>query len=210
MQVSVSAPIEIVDGTEAFYERQARAYHDATLRTDISPLYDRFLPRIPPGGKILDAGSGSGRDTLAFLQRGFLVDAFDASPALCALSSALTGIRTKILRFQDFQSPTRYDGIWACASLLHVPKPELPDAVRRLIAALKPGGAIYMSFKHGDRERVTDDGRYFLDLDEPSLRALLTGFPGIDLVDLWISAGEGDFGGRGKWLNVIAVKAEAT
>lgn len=192
--------------TQDYYERNARAYFESTLQVDLSAIYDRFLRHISAGGLILDAGSGSGRDTLAFLKRGYSVEAFDASPELCALSRQLTGVPTRVLRFQDFESPPKYDGIWACASLLHVPKAELEDAIARLIAALKPGGAFYLSFKHGEGERVSEDGRFYLDLDEPRLRKLFAAFPDMALIDIWGSTGEGTHEGKDEWLNAIAFK----
>jgi len=203
------APSDAEDRTDAFYRDHARAYRDDTVRIDMSPIYERFLSRLPANARILDAGSGSGRDTLAFLQRGYEVDAFDASPELSALSTALTGVPTKLLRFQEFRAPARYEGIWACASLLHVPRPDLPDALRRLIAALRPGGVLYMSFRHGSQERVSEDGRYFLDMDERRLREQLAAFPSVTIVDLWLSAGESEYSANGHWLNAVVRKEDA-
>lgn len=196
--------------TELFYERNASEYFAATVRADLSQLYDRFLAYVSPGGRILDAGSGSGRDTLAFLRRGYAVDAFDASPSLARLSTEHTGVRTQVMRLEDFKQTDRYDGIWACASLLHLHADALPDAMARLAHALKPGGALYVSFKYGCTERVTPDGRFFTDLDEPTLSALITGIPELCLREIWVSGGEDKFKGRGAWINAIAVRKMGT
>lgn len=195
--------------TSKYYDRHAQAYFETTLRIDMSDLHDRFLRYIPPRGRILDAGSGSGRDTLAFLRRGYEVEAFDSSPDLCDLSTRLTGVHTRVLRFQEFESPPRYDGIWACASLLHLREEELQDAVSRLVRALKPRGALYVSFKHGSGERIADDGRFYTDLNEQSLRRLFAAFPDMTLTEVWISGGEGTVRGKDEWLNAIALKAPA-
>lgn len=203
----LASTIEEEKATSEYYERNAQTYFETTLRVDMSALYSRFLRHVAPGGRILDAGSGSGRDTLAFLQRGYKVEAFDASPALCALSAQLTGVEVQVLRFRDFDSPPRYNGIWSCASLLHVPKKELKDAVRRLIGALKPGGALYVSFKHGTDERISADGRFYLDMDVKFLRQLFKNFPNMTLAEVWLSAGEGTHQGKDEWLNAIALKA---
>src|SRR5262249_12574588 len=157
----------------AYYEAHAPSYVDATLRIDMSELYEPFLALIPHGGRILDAGSGSGRDTLAFLEKGYQVEAFDASPALAEMSSRITGVLTRVLRFQDFQSAPRFDAVWACASLLHVRLSEWPDVLKRLIDALNPGGALFISVKNGIGERIARDGRLFTDLDEKTARSLL-------------------------------------
>jgi SAM-dependent methyltransferase len=202
-----SSPLEDEIATRNYYDYHAQAYVEATLRIDMRVIYDRFLKHIRPRGRILDAGSGSGRDTLAFLERGYEVEAFDSSPTLCALSTRLTGIQTRLLRFQDFESLPRYDGIWACASLLHVPKEDLQDAVGRLIRALNPNGALYVSFKKGSGERMSDDGRFYLDLDEPSLRRIFANFQSVRLVDVWVSGGEGAKRGKDEWLNAIGLRS---
>lgn len=196
------------DETIAYYDRTAEAYARATLDVDMAPIYRRFLAYVPPAGKILDAGSGSGRDTLAFLNLGYRVQAFDASVELCALSYSLTGVETRHLRFQDLHDQEAFDGVWACASLLHVPEAELGDAMARLLTALRPGGVVYMSFKLGHDERITTDGRMFTDMDEPRLRTTLRSLPQAHLKDVWISGGEGRLKGQSNWLNCIAVKRE--
>lgn len=192
--------------TLEYYERNAESYFKVTRDADLSPLYDRFTKRLPQGARILDAGSGSGRDTLAFLRRGYAVSAFDSSPALCELSTWLTGVRTRVLRFQELEDEEEYDGIWACASLLHVPEAELPDAIARLVHALTLGGVLYMSFKHGAGERISEDGRFFTDMTDSRLRQVLDVLPGVNLEELWITTGEGQFQGQGEWLNALVSK----
>lgn len=198
--------LEKEETTRHYYDREARTYYEATTPINMSAVYDRFLSYVPSAGRILDAGSGSGRDTLAFINRGNEVEAFDASPKLCELSTRLTGIRARVLRFQEFESPPRYNGVWACASLLHVPRADLHDAIKRLVRALKPRGVLYMSFKYGSGERVADDGRFYTDMDEEGLSELFAAFPGMAVIDVWISTGEGTYRGKDAWLNAIAVR----
>jgi SAM-dependent methyltransferase len=189
--------------TISYYETHAPDYANKTQSVDMAKVYNRFLNHIPPGGKILDAGSGSGRDTLAFLGRDYQVDALDASPRLAALSTQLTGVPTKVLRFQELDIVSRYDGVWACASLLHLKASELVDAFARLQRALNPNGIIYASFKVGTEERVAVDGRWFTDMNEERLHHILKDVPKLTLVDIWLSAGEDTFYGQGEWLNVL-------
>lgn len=189
-----------------YYERHAESYFIATRDADLSALYERFVQELPKGAHILDAGSGSGRDTLAFLQRGYAVSAFDSSPALSERSARFTGVRTRVLRFQELEDEEEYEGIWACASLLHVPEAELPDAIARLVRALKPGGVLYMSFKHGAGERVTEDGRFFNDMTESRLRRVLQALSNVKLKEVWVTTGEGKFQGLGEWLNALVSK----
>ncbi len=201
-----AANLREMRATQAFYDQNASSYFAQTSAIDMSSLYTRFLQHVRPRGRILDAGSGSGRDTVEFVKRGYEVDAFDASGSLCKLSAKLTGIETKHLRFQEFSSSPQYDGIWACASLLHVPEADLSDTIRRLVGALKPEGILYVSFKYGSGERISEDGRFYTDLNEPILRALFKPFPDMKLVDVWISAGEGALADKDQWLNAIARK----
>lgn len=204
MPVSLDTPIKHAGiHSQDYYAQHADEYATSTLDLDLTPIYDRFLAYLPKGVLVLDAGSGSGRDTLAFLKRGYVVKAFDASPELSAFSSRLTGVPTRVLRFQEFDDVSRYDGIWACASLLHVPKVELHDALVRLVLALKPGGVLYTSFKHGSDERIAADGRFYSDVTEEELTALLSTIPDIRIEEIWLSEGESRLKGKGDWVNAI-------
>lgn len=195
--------------TNSYYEENAEQYFASTCKIDMYEIYPRFLKFIPEGGEILDAGSGSGRDTLAFLNLGYKVDAFDASPALCELSTKLTRVKTRLLTFQNFSSSKKYDGIWACASLLHVRKSELPQVVFELIESLKPGGIFYLSFKHGKQERFSEDGRTFSDMDEGSIRELLEPYSNIEIIDSWLSFGELNYSEKTEWINTIVKNKKA-
>lgn len=190
--------------TVRFYDQKGHDYFRQTIDVDMTTIYRRFLKYLKPGAKILDAGSGSGRDTRAFLSLGYAVEAFDASRTLAGLSSKLTGVQTQVLRFQEFRCHQKYDGIWCCAALLHVPRSALEDATSRLIEALKPGGVMYASFKLGDTDRIGDDGRRFTDIDEDNLAKMVVRItPQATIVELWRTSGESDFQGHGRWLNVI-------
>lgn len=203
-------PQNTASSAERYYERNALRYFNSTVKADLSALYERFLRYVQVGGRILDAGSGSGRDTLAFLKSGYTVDAFDSSPALAELSSRLTGIGTQVMRFEELEEVERYDGIWACAALLHVPQKQLPDVMARLVHALKHGGALYLSFKLGPGERLAEDGRFFTDMDELRLTRLIETTRGLALKEMWITGGEDSFKGQDTWVNVIAVKVAKT
>ena len=195
--------------TLAYYEENARTYFRDTHDTDLSLIYRSFLSDVAKGGRILDAGSGSGRDTAAFVRRGYVVDAFDLSPALCELSTEFTGIQARVCRFQDVDEKEEFDGIWACASLVHVPEKELGEVIGRLVRALKTEGVLYMSFKYGASERVAEDGRFFVDMTEERLCAVLQEVRKLKVQRVWRTLGEGKFEGRGEWLNALASKTGA-
>ena len=150
----------------------------------MTPFCRRFLTPLRNQAQILDTNCGSGHDARAFADLGHRVTAFDASPALVALAETHLGQPVQCLRFQDITWQEQFDGIWACASLLHVPAAELPDVMKRLCKALKPDGVLYASFKYGSGERE-HHGRLFTDLDEPGLAALLRNVPSLEPVETW-------------------------
>ncbi len=192
----------IEDTTTRYYTENAQAFFADTVAVAMDPLYARFLPHIPAGGHILDAGCGSGRDTRAFLDRGYRVTAFDASPTLATLAGHHTGQPVRVLRLQDLDWTRSFDGIWACASLLHVPTAELPAALRRLVLALRPGGTLYTSFKYGRGERE-HQGRRFTDLDQAGLQALLSQVPDLRELETWITEDLRPGRAAERWLNTL-------
>lgn len=202
---AVPAP---VDGTVGWYDRTAAAYAADTLARNPLDLQAAFLARLPRGGAILDAGSGSGRDTLAFLAAGYDVDAFDASEALARLSSRLTGRQTELSRFETYDGPkARYDGVWAFASLLHVLETDLPDSVRRLQRVLKPGGWLFANFKLGQGQRFDERGRRYTDMTPERVEWLYTEAAGWSEVSTTIEIAEAAFGEPTGWVNVLARKS---
>ena len=151
-----------------YYNINAVEFVKETVSIDMSELYDRFLPLLPAACNILDAGCGTGRDTKAFLERGYKVTAFDQSQAMVEAAQKLTNQNVSCLAFQDIDYVDTFDGIWACASLLHIPRHTLPAVFRKLRKALRDHGVIYASFKYGDFEGDRN-GRFYHDLTESSL-----------------------------------------
>lgn len=144
---------KITEQTLSYYESNAEEYVNETLGLDISEIRDSFISQLPANAHILDLGCGSGRDSCAFLDRGFTVTAVDASPAIAAITSKFLGQTVQILKAQDIEDVNRYDAIWACASLLHVPKSKMGAVMNKLITSLTPNGLLYISFKQGTSER---------------------------------------------------------
>lgn len=166
------------------YDKNALLFSVGTMGVDMSGLYAEFLPLIPQGGKILDAGCGSGRDALFFKRQGHVVTAFDASSELAALASQSLGEPVRVMTFIDLNARDEFDGVWACASLLHVPAREMDAVLGRIIFAMKFGSHLYASFKYGSTERH-QGGRFFNDYDEAKLQALLANHPALSVVKMW-------------------------
>jgi len=186
-----------------FYEARAEAYAERANAVDMTAEYRRFLPRVRVGGRILDAGSGSGRDTDFFIKAGYQVSAFDASPAMCRISSTATGVETVHRSFADVTESRVYDGIWASASLVHLGDAALADAWFRLVRGLDAGGALYASFKLGTGLLIGPDGRSFHLMDPPRLTRLIGQTPSLGDSDIQTVASQSGPGGQ-QWISVVA------
>lgn len=186
-----------------FYDQNAEEFASGTVTADMSEARTRFALCLPANGMILDLGCGSGRDTKEFLDAGFMVEAMDGSEELCALASAYTGIRVKRMLFSELDARERYDGIWACASLLHLPRTDLAEIIGKTEEALKHGGVLYASFKYGDYEGMRN-GRYFTDFTEKSLPAFWEQFPELKILDCRISQDVRSDQKERKWISLLA------
>lgn len=188
--------------TIGFYNKCAEDYSEDTFNIDFSNVQKRFLSIISANGFILDFGCGSGRDTKYFLSQGFQVDAIDGSIELCKIASENIGIEVRQMLFQELAEVDKYDGIWACASILHLPKDELVDVLRRVLRALKVDGIIYTSFKYGDFEGERD-GRYFTYFTEKSFVEFAKMIPELRVKEQWLSVDVRENRGGEQWLNLI-------
>ena len=184
-----------------YYNKHAEEFTTSTFEVDMKSLYQPFLAELPEGAGILDVGCGSGRDTLAFKNKGYQVDAIDYSEELVKKATRLTGIPIKLKSFYEVDDYEAYDGIWACASLLHCERSRLAEVLKKMVQALKPNGVIYMSFKYGDSDR-DQDGRQFTDLDENQAEALLEQFDNVQHIQQWVTLDQRP-DRQEKWLNLL-------
>lgn len=184
-----------------YYNKHAEEFTTSTFEVDMKILYQPFLAELPEGARILDVGCGSGRDTLAFKNKGYQVDAIDYSEELVKKATRLTGIPIKLKSFYEVDDYEAYDGIWACASLLHCERSRLAEVLEKMVQALKPNGVIYISFKYGDSDR-DKDGRKFTDLDENQADALLEQFDNVQQIKQWVTLDQRP-DRQEKWLNLL-------
>lgn len=193
------------DKTIEYYNENAKQFVDTTVNVEFHHMQNRFLEKLQDGAYILDFGCGSGRDTKYFLEQDYHVDAIDGSAELCKLASELTGIEVKNMYFQELSEVEKYDGIWACSSILHLALNDLEDVMRRMAYAVKSNGIIYTSFKYGtfSGER---NGRYFTDMTEIAFEELLQKIPGLVVEEQWITSDVRPGRGEEKWLNLILRK----
>lgn len=191
--------------TLSYYENNSHTFIKNTLSVEFAQVQDKFLECITKGGIILDFGCGSGRDTKYFLEKGYVVEAIDGSSKLCRMAGEYTGIDVKHMFFSELSADNQYDGIWACASILHLPKEELKDVLRKMIIATKDYGYIYTSFKYGDFEGYRNE-RYYTDFTEASFIDFIKDIPQMKMIEYWISEDVRLSRGEEKWLNLILQK----
>ena len=191
--------------TLLYYNTNTSSFIESTQSVQMTEAWNRFTSKLASSSLILDFGCGSGRDTKYFLEKGFAVEATDGSSELCTAASKFTGITVKQVLFQDWKSEPKYNGIWACSSILHLNKQELKAVIGNIKDALLPAGIFYTSFKYGNFEGERN-GRYFTDLTETSFADLINEITGFEIVDRWITSDVRPGREEEKWLNVILRK----
>lgn len=175
--------------TLQYYTQNAADFIASTKNVDMSSIQNEFISLLSPSSLILDLGCGSGRDSLAFLEKGFSVDAIDACKEFCDATKRLTSdfmssIQIFQMDFSELSAAQKYDGVWACSSLLHVSKKELPQILKKIEEALKADGIFYCSFKWGNFEGERN-GRYFSDFTENELCSLIERTTDFKKIRIW-------------------------
>lgn len=196
-----------MDKTIEYYNQNADMFAQGTRLVDFTVVQERFAKMLPAGSRILDFGCGSGRDTKYFLEKGYRVEATDGSSELCKLASVFAGIEVKEMLFQDLDVSGKYEGIWACSSILHLPKQELLPVIQKMCDALKDNGVIYTSFKYGDFEGERN-GRYFTDFTEDTFDKFIKVIQELTIEEEWITSDVRPGRGEEKWLNLILRKIQ--
>lgn len=195
-----------MDKTLEFYNNNSKEYVESTVSINMSHLYNDFLSDIPKGGTILDLGCGSGRDSKAFIDRGYNVTAIDGSKQLAEEATKVIGKDVIVSKFEELVLSRKYNGIWACASLLHVNRKDIVDVIKNVSSNLSSSGIFYMSFKYGNNEYIDKMGRYFNCYTEESFREMIKEIDNLSVIKIYKS---GDtLGGRDNllWLNILVVK----
>ena len=191
--------------TLEYYNKNADNFAKTTIDVNFYETQKHFQELLPEHGYILDFGCGSGRDTKYFLEQGFYVDATDGSEEMCHIASNYTGIQVRRLLFEELDENKKYDGIWACASILHLPKKQLREVLKNMYAALKSKGWIYTSFKYGEFEGERN-GRYFTDFTTYTFKDFIHDMHGLKIEEHWITGDVRPGRGEEKWLNLLLQK----
>ena len=124
---------------------------------------------------------------------------------MCRAAAALTGLPVRQMLFQELDASEKYDGIWACSSILHLPAEELENVLKKMKIALKKDGVIYTSFKYGTFQGERK-GRYFTDFTEETFAEFIRKIKGLLIEKLWITADVRPGRENEKWLNILLRK----
>ena len=185
-----------------YYNTKSDLFVSTTKDLTFTDIQDGFLKFLEPESLILDFGCGSGRDSKYFLQKGYRVEAIDGSEEMVRIATEVAGIPVKHMLFQELDEENKYDGIFACASILHVKKEELPDILLRMKKAVKEQGILYVSFKYGDFEGERN-GRYFTDFTLEGFREFIKKVPELYVAEYWVTGDVRPGRGDERWLNIV-------
>jgi SAM-dependent methyltransferase len=191
-----------------YYDANATTYAERTADANLSHLYESFLSLLPPSARILDVGCGGGRDLKAFRKRGFDALGIDPSSELAAIARRNSGTNVAVAHVENIDFLEEFDAVWACASLLHLPRTELPEALKRIRRSLVTGGVFFLSVQAGSGEGISGDGRYFTYYDEPEIRAAVEA-TGFEILKKWGTADSLDGRCAIRWVNLLARKSSS-
>lgn len=185
-----------------YYDKNFQNFIDTTLNIDMSSLYSPFCELLPGGGKILDIGCGPGRDIKYFNEQGFSAQGIEPSQSLCEYAKIYTKSHIYFGDLDSFKTKEMFDGIWACASLLHVPSNGLKESFEKISSLLNDSGIFYCSFKYGEFEGERN-GRFFNDQTSESIRQYIPNE--LKIISEWITEDKRPERSE-RWLNLILKK----
>ena len=198
---------DVVAETIREYEEKAEEYSKTrlTIMPNVKELADFFIKQLK-GKRILDVGCGNGRDTLYFTEKGLKVTGIDTVPAFIKIAkSRMPHVEFKLMDMRKLEFPDNsFDGLWASASLLHIPKAEAKKTLEGFKRVLKPSGVMFIGVKQGEGERfVQEDNmeRFFAYYSKKELEKLIKeiGFKILKTVILQ--------SGDAIWIRTVATKA---
>jgi len=194
-----------MNNTIDYYNKNADRFIENTINSNMETVYNIFLKYVIPNGKILDLGCGSGRDSKEFIKRGYSVVAIDGSQEMCKRASDYIGQEVACTLFNEIEYKDEFDGVWACATLLHLPKEVLPEVIARISRALKDNAYFYLSFKYGgfSGER---NGRFFTDMNEETFQELIRKYSEFEIIETMITEDVRPYRENEKWLNIVLRK----
>ena len=191
-----------------YYNRYAVPYYEETVDASMEEVMKPFVELLSgesENAEVLDLGCGSCSDTLLLEEYGFYVTAIDGSDEMCKLADVNTDKEVLQMTYDEMEFDDVFDGIWACASLIHLTEDEMRKVMKKLVQALKENGVLYFSVHRGDRDGIYH-GRYFHDYNRRELQCLMEEYPELEVVDIWTTQDVRSEKSDKLWLNVLARK----
>lgn len=186
-----------------YYERNARAYSLETFNADLSETRSKFLRLLPHGARILDVGCGGGRDLRAFKAEGYEAEGLEPAPALAQIARESSGCPVHVSKVETMDFQGMFDGVWACASLLHLPRLDLSEGLVSIHRALKRSGYLFLSMQKGAVDGVLPDGRFYARYDKNKLLSVVCS-SGFDPLEVWESGDSLHARVAVRWINILA------
>jgi SAM-dependent methyltransferase len=187
--------------TIAIYDEKTDEYAALTERVPHDLV--RFHGYLPSGARILDYGCGPGTSAAYLAKQGHIADAFDASAKMVAYSQKHSGVTAWQATFDQFNTLSMYDGIWASFSLLHAAREDIPTFLRNIHTAIKTNGVFYIAMKLGSGRHRDDLQRLYTYVSEAELQRWLSD-AGFDWIDHTTGETPGLDGSMSAWIGVFA------
>lgn len=197
---------DYINDTLKYYDDNIESYKEQWLN-DFFKNYnfeipDIFLSYLNSKSHILDLGCGTGRDSKYFIDKGYQVTSIDGSYEMCNIAKSLLKKEVEQINFLDIDYKEKFDGVFACASLLHLDNEDLIVVLKKISSALKQNGILYTCFKYGDSIRV-DNGRFYNDMNEEKFLDLIKNIENLKILKSWITE---QYKSDTKFLNYIIKK----
>ncbi len=193
-----------MDCVKKYYNEHAQEYAQKTVEVFDLKALELFVESIPQGSKVLDVGTGSGRDALYFKDRGFDVEAIDISRELCEIASQRLNQQVYNKSVLDIEDVNVYGGVWCYASLLHLQGEDIQKSIDLIYKSLVKGGCLFMSFKHGETDGVTHCGRFYFDMNHERLKKFK--MDKWQTMQVWIEPCKRQGGNRPDWFCILLKK----
>lgn len=188
-----------------YYNRQASAYYENTVELDMTEILERFTQLLPESSTVLDLGCGSGRDSLYFIEKGYDVTSLDGASELCELAQIHIGQDVLCMNYEDIDFKDVFDGVWACASLVHISREDMDFILDKIVDSLKVDGVLYMSFKYGEYSGMKD-GIYYTEYKTKMMRELINSHNNLELIDIFKTNDVRPEREEQEWINVFLKK----
>lgn len=173
-----------MEDTLKYYEENSSSYNNMWKDIDFE-IPNIFLSYLKEDSYILDLGCGVGRDSKIFLDKGYKVKAIDGSLEMCKIASEKLDMEVEQINFLDLAYYNEFDGIFACASLLHLDNEDLIIVFKKIREALKENGILYACFKYGEEERFEE--RYYNDMTIDKFNKIIKEIKKLKLIKSWMS-----------------------